>query len=262
MIIDTHAHIDFEAYDEDFDEMLDRAEKAGITHIIIPGADLNNIEKAHSIAMKYDEIFYAVGVHPTDLDSFDIDKMRKFIENDKCVAVGECGLDYFRLEGSEEFIKEEKELQERYFRTQIDLALEYKLPLVVHSRDSDDDTIRILQDYDFSNTHAIIHCLPSSESLAKFVENSGIFCSIGGVSTFKNAKDLRNIIENSVDINKILLETDSPFLTPHPHRGKRNEPHYVKLVLENIALLKKLPLKEAEELIFNNTNKAFKLNLV
>ena len=235
MIIDTHCHLDDARYKDDIDEVITRAKAEGINRFIIPGADPQTLERAVELSELYDEVYFAVGVHPYDAQNYDKSFLEKFVSHPKCVAIGECGLDYFRLPESEEKIKEEKALQKRIFIEQIMWAKELKLPLIVHVRDSSEDSFSILNEY-AGEEGGVLHCYNANEVLLK-LSSKNFYYGIGGVLTFKNAKKLINVYPK-IPKERLVLETDAPYLTPHPYRGKRNEPSYIAYIvgkMENLS---------------------------
>ncbi len=234
MIIDTHIHLDDERYRDDLDSVLARAKKVGVKKFIIPGADPETLPRAVELAEKYEEIYFAVGVHPYDAVNYDRRLLEKYIGHEKCVAVGECGLDYYRLPESEGEIKAEKLLQKQVFIDQIALAKEYNKPLIVHIRDASRDSRHILEEY-AGKEGGVLHCYNADHELLKLADRNFYF-GIGGVLTFKNAKKLVEVYPK-IPKDKLLIETDGPYLTPHPYRGQRNEPAYCLLVAEKMAEL-------------------------
>ncbi len=254
MIIDTHCHLDDERFQEDFDAVLARAKEAGVGKFIIPGADPETLPRAIELAESFEEIFFAVGVHPYDKEKFDLEYLRENIKHSKCVAVGECGLDYYRLPESMEEKELEKQQQKEIFIKQIELANEYKKPLIVHIREASLDSKNILKEY--AKVGGVLHCYNANEGLLELAER-GFYFGIGGVLTFKNAKKLVNVYPK-IPKDKLLIETDAPYLTPHPYRGKRNEPAYCRLVLEKMAALSGVDENELENTIFKNTQSLFK----
>ena len=233
MIIDTHVHLDDERYKDDLDEVLNRARERGVERFIIPGADPKNLKRAVEIAENSSDVYFAVGVHPYDMDSFEESYLEKFINHKKCVAVGECGLDYFRLEGSDEEKEKEKSRQKEVFITQIELAKKYKKPLIVHIRDASRDSKELLLKYNAKEVGGVLHCYNADEELLSLA-NDGFYFGIGGVVTFKNAKKLLHVLPK-IPLDKILIETDAPYLTPTPHRGERNEPIYTIFIMKKIS---------------------------
>ena len=235
MIIDTHVHLDDERYKDDLNEVLNRARDGGVERFIIPGADPKNLKRAVEIAENNSDVYFAVGVHPYDMDSFEESYLEKFINHKKCIAVGECGLDYFRLEGSDEEKEKEKSRQKEVFITQIELAKKYKKPLIVHIRDASRDSKELLLKYNAKEVGGVLHCYNADEELLSLA-NDGFYFGIGGVVTFKNAKKLLHVLPK-IPLDKILIETDAPYLTPTPHRGERNEPVYTIFIIKKISEL-------------------------
>ena len=233
MIIDTHIHLDDERYREDLDEVLARAQEKGVSRYIIPGADITTLERAVELAERYESIYFAVGIHPYDKDQYDEARLENYINHPKCVAVGECGLDYFRLEGSDAQIAEEKRVQKEVFEAQIALAKRYQKPLIVHIRDASHDARVILESSEAQEVGGVLHCFNADEELLVLAEKN-FYYGIGGVLTFKNAKKLVNVLPK-IPHDKLIIETDGPYLTPHPHRGERNEPVYTTLVCDKMA---------------------------
>ncbi len=255
MLIDTHTHLDDARYDEDLDDVLNRAKEAGIDKFIIPGADPKTLKKAVEISEKYDDIYFAVGVHPYDAINFETFNFEEYIEHKKCVAIGECGLDYFRLDGSDEDKASEKALQKKVFITQIELAKKYKKPLIIHIRDASDDSKKILLDCKASEVGGVLHCFNADEQLLSLAE-SGFYFGIGGVLTFKNAKKLVNVLPK-IPLDKLLIETDAPYLTPTPHRGERNEPLYTTLVADKVAKILDIDVQEVKNITTSNAKRLF-----
>ena len=258
MIIDTHIHLDDERYRDDLDEVLNRAREGGVKRFIIPGADAKTLSRAIEIAESYDDVYFAIGVHPYDLDSFDAENFSLHVEHEKCVAIGECGLDYFRLEGSDEQKEEEKQKQKEVFIAQIELAKKYKKPLIVHIRDASRDSKQILLDYNAKEVGGVLHCYNADDELLSLA-NEGFYFGIGGVLTFKNAKKLVNVLPK-IPEDKLIIETDGPYLTPTPHRGQRNEPFYTTFVAVKMSELLEKPLKNIKEITTQNALKLFNIS--
>jgi len=208
------------------------------------------------LAEKYDEVFFAVGIHPYDIDKFDEVIMEKYVNHPKCIAVGECGLDYFRLPEDEiekaQNIKKQKEV----FIAQIEFAKKVKKPLIVHIREASNDSRQILMDYNAKEVGGVLHCYNASEHLLPLAEHNFYF-GIGGVLTFKNAKKLIEVLPK-IPKDKLLIETVAPYLTPHPHRGERNEPYYTIFVAKKMAELLQLDEDEIQKLTTNNAKRLFK----
>jgi TatD DNase family protein len=255
VIVDTHCHLDNDSYNSDLLEVLQEAKDHGITHMIIPGADPSTLKKAQKISQEHQNIYFTAGVHPYDIDKFNIKKLKEYLLDPRCIAIGECGLDYFRLPENESEKEVEKKRQKEIFIKHIELANEYKKPLIIHIRESSSDAKDILLKYSNKISGGVLHCYNANRSLLELSEYNFYF-GIGGVVTFKNAKKLVNIIKD-IPRDKILLETDSPYLTPHPHRGQRNKPSYTKLVLEKLSDILNTPQEILEDEILNNTKRLF-----
>jgi len=256
MIIDTHCHLDDPRYDKDLDEVIARAKGAGVEQFIIPGADPETLPKAVEISEKYPEVYFAVGVHPYDAEKYDRSLLEKYVSHPKCVAIGECGLDYFRLPESEEAIKAEKERQKEVFVDQILWAKALHKPLIVHIREASADALALLDEY-AGDAGGVLHCYNADESLLKLAKKN-FYYGIGGVLTFKNARKLINVFPK-IPEDKLILETDAPYLTPHPHRGKRNEPAYTVLVAQKAAELSGKSVSDIARLTTTNARSLFLL---
>ena len=257
MIIDTHIHLDDKRYD-DLDEVLSRAREGGVKRFIIPGADPSTLDRAVEIAQTHKDVYFAVGVHPYDMGSFETLEFEKYIFHEKCVAIGECGLDYFRLEGTDEEKEAEKLRQKEVFVAQIELAKKYKKPLIVHVRDASRDSKELLLNHDAKEVGGVLHCYNADEELLSLA-NEGFYFGIGGVLTFKNAKKLVNILPK-IPKEKLLIETDGPYLTPMPHRGERNEPLYTTFVAQKMSELLDIEYKNIKELTTENALKLFHIS--
>lgn len=253
MIIDTHCHLDDERYNEDISEVIERAKAEGVERFIIPGADPKTLNRAVELSERYEEIYFSVGVHPYDAQSYDRAFLEQFITHPKCVAIGECGLDYFRLPQTDEAIEIEKKLQKEVFVDQILWAKALKLPLIVHVRESSADCLALLNEH-AGEQGGVLHCYNADESLLK-LSNKNFYYGIGGVLTFKNARKLVNVYPK-IPQDKLIIETDAPYLTPHPHRGKRNEPAYCDLVASKMVELSQL---QKNELVSRTTSNAKRL---
>ncbi len=230
MYVDSHAHLFFQNFDEDRDEVIRRANEAGVKYMIVPATDIETARQAIALAEKYDSIYAAVGIHPHDTKDWDdsiIDQLRELARHEKVVAIGEIGLDYY-------YDFSPKKTQIRAFEKQIELAIELDMPIVVHNRDSNEDIMEFARKYKKSSLKAQYHCFAGSVEDARELIEMGHFISFTGNVTFKKADSIREVLAN-VDSENLLLETDSPFLTPVPYRGKRNEPSNIPLIAETIA---------------------------
>jgi TatD DNase family protein len=254
MIVDTHIHLDDERYTEDLEAVLARSREVGVNRWIIPGADPTTLERAVEIAETYEDAFFAVGVHPYDADKYERAQMERFIEHPKCVAVGEIGLDYSRLPQSDDAIEAMKKSQHEAFIDQIDLANRYEKPIIVHIRDASRDAQAVLEEY-AGEQGGVLHCYNADHELLALAER-GFYYGIGGVITFKNAKKLVEVFP-MIPEDRLLIETDGPYLTPHPYRGERNEPAYCELVTEKMAHLSGIPLADMQRMCRENTTRLF-----
>mgnify|MGYP000487958561 CR=1 FL=1 len=255
MLVDTHCHLDDERYVDDIEQVLENAKQKGVEKFIIPGADPKTLERAVDLAETYDSVYFAVGVHPYDAANYDRTYLEQFVKHPKCIAIGECGLDYFRLPESQNEIDVEKALQKEVFIDQIRWAKELKKPLIVHIRESSKDCLELLDTY-AGEEGGVLHCYNADESLLKLAKKN-FYYGIGGVLTFKNAKKLINVYPK-IPQDKLLIETDAPYLTPHPHRGERNEPSYTTFVADKMGELSKLSTNEIENLSTHNAQRLFR----
>jgi len=255
MIIDTHCHLDDARYNDDISEVIERAKGQGVERFIIPGADPKTLKRAIELSELYEEVYFAVGVHPYDVENYDRKFLESFVHHPKCVAIGECGLDYFRLPETPHEIETEKKLQKKVFIEQILWAKELKLPLIIHVRESSADCLELLSKH-AGEEGGVLHCYNADESLLKLAEKN-FYYGIGGVLTFKNAKKLINVYPK-IPTEKLIIETDAPYLTPHPHRGKRNEPSYCKLVASKMVELSEMEQLLLEEKTTQNAKKLFR----
>lgn len=260
-LCDTHCHLDDKRFEGDFEAVLERAKKAGITRFVIPAAHLEDLERARELAHKYEEVYFASGLHPNYAYLYDEEFLKSFLGDEKCVAVGECGLDYYRLEealaesklGS---IEELKRIQKEVFVAQIKLAMAYEKPLIVHIREASSDSLEILQKYAKDlKRGGVLHCFNADFQLLSLAKE-GFYYGIGGVLTFKNARKLVEVLPK-IPLESLLLETDAPYLTPHPHRGERNEPAYIPLVLEKMSEILGIPKEILIKQININTKNLF-----
>ena len=251
MIIDTHCHLDDARYD-DIDSVIKNAFDNGVNKIIIPGADINDLPKAAQIANSNENIYFAAGVHPYEIEDYDEAVLRQFAKGPKCIAIGECGLDYFRLPDDD--IDGYKAKQKDTFISQINLAIELKLPLIVHIRDANEDSLKILKEYEDRLVGGVLHCFNASPILLEL--SSKFYYGIGGVLTFKNGKKLVEILPK-IPLDRLVLETDAPYLTPEPHRGKRNEPAFTTYVADKMADILGMSRDEVESLTTQNANRLF-----
>lgn len=233
--IDSHAHLDDERFDENREQLINELMENDIEAVLNPGADLETSKNAVLIAEKYPFIYAAVGCHPHDsrfMNDETMDIFRNLAKCSKVVGIGEIGLDYY-------YDNSDRETQRKWFREQIRLAKELDLPYIVHDRDAHEDVFNIMKEERYSGTRGVLHCYSSSVEMAREFVKLGFYISLAGPVTFKKAKTPRQVAKE-VPLDKLLIETDCPYLTPEPFRGKRNEPKYVKLVAEEIARIREV----------------------
>ncbi|MEK6591007.1 MAG: TatD family hydrolase [Nitrospinota bacterium] len=253
-MIDTHAHLEMSQFDGDREDVIKRGVNAGVSLIIDVGSDLSGSKAAVDLAHKYDFIFASVGIHPHEAKEITSDtytEIKTLLADPRVIAIGEIGLDYYK-----DFSP--RDIQQREFINQIRLAREFKKPIIIHSRDAKEDTLRILKDEASSELRGIMHCFSGDEDMAKRCIDMGFYISFAGPITYPNADRLRRVI-NSIPTNRILIETDSPFLAPQQVRGKRNEPAYVRYVAEKMAEVKGLSPEDIERVINLNVYNLFNI---
>lgn len=251
-MIDTHSHINCI---EEFtiDEIITNAENNGVEKIILPAAYPSDIDIVFDIANKYENVYGLLGVHPSEVKDWDdnlTDKIKKYSENKKIIGIGEIGLDYY-------WDKNFNDLQKEVFIKQIKLANELNLPISIHDREAHKDTYDILKEYN-KNSQIIMHCFSGSVEFAKECVKEGWYIALGGVVTFKNAIKMKEVAKN-IPIENLLLETDAPYLTPVPYRGKTNQPAYVKYVAEEIARLRDTSFEEIDKITTQNAERVFNI---
>ncbi|WP_099224443.1 TatD family hydrolase [Listeria costaricensis] len=252
MLFDTHVHLNDEAFNEDLEAVIARAKENDVSRMAVVGFNKKTIERALELADQYSFIYLIVGWHPTDAIDFteaDLNWLRELAEHPRVVALGEMGLDYH-------WDTSPKEVQFEVFRKQIRLAREVKLPIVIHNREATEDVVRILEEEHAEEVGGIMHCFGETVEVMERCLALNFHISFGGTVTFKNAK-LPKIAAEAIPIDRMLIETDAPYLAPHPNRGKRNEPAYVKLVAEKIAELKEMKYEEIARHTMDNANKLF-----
>ncbi len=245
MLIDTHTHLSFPQYnDTGLPDILNRAKQAGVEYLINVGSDIKTSQDSIVLAQKYSNIYATVGIHPHDAEPGEnqLPELEKLIKQPKVVAIGEAGLDYFKNLSPQD-------KQKKIFCAQLDLANKYNLPIIIHAREADDDTYELLKNY--KPAKAVMHCFAGDIAYARKILDLGYYISFTGNITF--AKNIRGQETAAyVPLDRIMLETDCPFLSPEPHRGRTNEPAYVKFVVEKIAQLKKITSAEVAEVTTKN----------
>lgn len=256
MIFETHAHYDDESFDQDRDLLIQELFKGRICNVINIGASIESTKHTIALAEKYDKVFAAAGVHPSeiaDLTEESFAWLKEQMKHPKVAAVGEIGLDYY-------WEKEEavRKKQQHWFIRQLELARECSLPVVIHSREAAKDTMQIMKQAHAEEIEGVMHCFSYSPEIAKELVKMGYYIGVGGVITFKNARKLIETVEQ-IPLERILLETDAPYLAPEPYRGKRNQSAYLVYVAEKIAELKHMPVEVVEEITERNARKLFKI---
>lgn len=230
MLVDTHCHI-FNEYYDDIESVIKRAKEAGVHAIIVNGVDRNSNEEILELVKKYDIVYGALGIQPEEVSMCtddDIEFIEKHINDEKIVALGEIGLDYH--------YEYDKDLQKKVFLKQLEIAKRHNKPVIVHSRDCINETYNILKDF---NLKGIMHCYSGSVEMAKKFNEIGFLLGIGGIATFRNAVKIVDVIKD-IDLEYIVVETDSPYLSPEPYRGKQNEPQNIKIIVDKICDIKGL----------------------
>lgn len=251
-LIDTHSHINM-IEEIDTCSVIQNAKDNGIEKIIVPSAYPKDFDNVMGLINKYDNVYGMLGVHPSEVKDWDdslIDKIKEYSKNKKIVAIGEIGLDYY-------WDKSFNDLQKEVFIKQIKLANELNLPIDIHDREAHKDTFDIIQEHNNGST-VIMHCFSGSVEFAKECAKAGYYLGLGGVVTFKNAKKMKEVA-TEISLENLILETDAPYLTPVPYRGKENQPAYVKYVAEEIASLKGISYDEVAEITTKNAERIFKL---
>lgn len=259
MIFDSHAHYDDEAFDVDREELFANLKKAGISKVVNVGASFDMTNASIELAKTHDFIYAAAGVHPSDTTDFemrtcddgtvlppkaDLKWLEACAKMDKVVAIGEIGLDYY-------WDTPARNIQEKWFRAQLELARSLDMPIIIHSRDAAEDTYNIMKEMGGEKLRAVIHCFSYEKEMAERFLKLGYYIGIGGVITYKNARKQKEVV-SSMPLDRLLLETDCPYLTPVPHRGERNSSLHLPLVIKEIAACAGVTEKEIEDITYNN----------
>jgi TatD DNase family protein len=256
MFIDSHIHLDMEEFDSDRDEVIQRALSADVRQVITVGIDVSSSLKAISLTERYDSVFAAVGIHPhnaDDADKKDLMQIESICVEKKVVAIGEIGLDFYRNLSS-------RRNQKKYFKQQLDIAMRCNLPVVVHSREAHDDVLKMLSLFESGGLKGVIHCFSGGIDLAAAVIKMGYFISLAGTITFAKASPVHEVVAG-ISLDRLLIETDSPFLSPIPYRGRRNEPSRVVHTAQKVADIRGISLEELAARTSNNARRLFKLPL-
>ena len=252
MIFETHAHYDDEAFDEDREELLTSLQEHGIDQVINIGSSLENCKRTLALMAKYPFVYGAMGVHPSETGELNDENfawLREQCAADKIVAVGEIGLDYHWKEP-------EPDIQKKWFERQLEMAKDVELPVIIHSRDAARDTLDIMHALHAEETDGVIHCFSYTKEIAREYLEMGYYFGIGGVVTFQNAKKLKEAVQY-IPMDRILLETDSPYLAPEPHRGSRNSSLNLPYVAQEIAALKNISYEEVIDITSANAKRLF-----
>ncbi len=255
MLFDSHAHLNDERFDEDREELISSLQEKGVDLVVNPGACISTSISSIELAKKYNFIYAAVGVHPHDVGELDetaIDTLRKLAtENEKVVAIGEIGLDYY-------YDNSPREIQKEWFIKQIELANELKLPIIIHDRDAHGDTFEIIKKYKSPEIGCVLHCYSGNVELAREYVKMGCYISLSGTVTFKNNKKTKEVARE-IPLDKLFIETDSPYMAPTPHRGKRNDPSLVQFVADTIAIEKGVSYETVCETTKENAKRLFNI---
>jgi len=252
-LIDTHAHLDFESYDKDREEVIQSAKEAGVFKIINIGSSLDGCKKGIELASKYEEVYATVGIHPEAADELTdetLELFKKSIANKKVMAIGEIGLDYYVEKFS-------PELQKEVFIKQLDLATKNNMPVILHMRNSFEDMLEILEKYDWHKNNGVVHCYSSSYKKVKRILEMGLYISFTGIITYDQGTQKA---ASEVPLERMMLETDSPFLAPEPYRGGRAEPKYVLEVAKKIAEIKEESLENVVKITTQNALNFFNIS--
>ncbi|MEK6263661.1 MAG: TatD family hydrolase [Clostridium sp.] len=253
MIFDSHAHYDDETFNDDRDAVIHEINDSGVIGVLNCGASIEGARKSVELSGKYDFVYAAVGIHPEHADTVNeqmINELRDLAQNVKVRAIGEIGLDYYYEENPSRAIQKEA------FRLQMRLATELKLPVVIHDRDAHSDTLDILKE--FPEVIGVVHCFSGSVEFAKECLKLGYYIGFTGVITFKNAKKIVEVAR-TVPLDRILVETDCPYMAPTPYRGKRNKSDYIKYIIEKISEIKERSIEEIEEITVFNAKQLLKI---
>lgn len=255
MLFDSHAHLNDERFDEDREELINSLQEKGVDLVLNPGACIETSKSSVELANKYDFIYAAVGVHPHDVGDMteeDIETLRKLaLENDKVKAIGEIGLDYY-------YDTYPREDQKKWFKRQIELANELKLPIIIHDRDAHGDTFEIIKNTKSPEIGCVLHCYSGNVELAREYVKMGCYISIPGTVTFKNNKKTVEVVKE-IPLEYLLIETDSPYMAPVPNRGKRNDPSMVQFVADKIAQEKGISYEQVCEATKENAKRFFNI---
>ncbi len=257
-LIDTHCHLNYDYSPKSLEEILQEAKLSGVSHLVTIGTDVASIPRIQEISRTYDSIYHTIGVHPHDahlLNEMDFEKLREAARDPKCRAIGEIGLDYH-------YEHSPREVQIHWLNRQLDLALELRLPIVIHSREGEDDLLVALKRYAAlvpqGSIPGIIHCFSGTQAFGQHCIDMGFYVSFSGILTFKKADEIREAAK-AFPLERILVETDSPYLAPIPYRGKKCEPSMVALTAQKLAEVKDVPLSTVAEVTTQNAKRVFRI---
>ena len=255
MLFDSHAHLDDNKYSADRSEVIAALLEQGTAFVMNVASDIPSSYQCIKLAEKYPFIYASVGVHPSetgDMCENDMEILKKLLRHERVKAIGEIGLDYYYPEPA-------REIQKKWFRRQMEIAMEFDLPFIIHDRDAHEDCINILSEFDIKKTGGVMHCFSGSAEMARRIVSMGMMIALGGTVTFKNAAKTVNVAKE-IPIEHIIIETDSPYLTPEPFRGKRNTPGYVKFVAQKIAEIKCVDVDTVAKITCENTKRLYKID--
>ncbi|MBN6709837.1 YchF/TatD family DNA exonuclease [Haemophilus haemoglobinophilus] len=257
-IVDSHCHLDaldYENLHKDIADVVNKAKQRDVKHLLAIGVTLSRFEQAYAQLAPFQEVSLACGVHPLDLEDepFDYQRLLRLAQDEKVIAIGEMGLDYY-------YSIENKALQQSVFAQQIEIANQLAKPVIVHTRSAREDTIAILRENNAQKCGGVLHCFTENWDMAKQALDLGFYISISGIITFKNAEELRDVVRQ-VPLDRLLVETDSPYLAPVPYRGKQNQPAYTREVCEYVAALKGVSVEDFAQITTQNFERLFKINV-
>lgn len=255
MFFDSHAHLDDDKYIDDRGEVINLLESQGTSFVMNVASDMITSQQSIELAEKYPFIYASVGVHPCstgEMTEADIEILKELSKHEKVKAIGEIGLDYY-------WDDPDREIQKKWFRRQMQLAMELDMPFIIHDRDAHEDCINILKEFNIKKTGGVMHCFSGSAEMARQIVSMGMMIALGGAITFKNAAKTVKVAQE-IPLEHIIIETDSPYLTPEPFRGKRNTPGYVKFVAQKIAELKDMDVDTVAKITMSNAKRLYRIN--
>lgn len=255
MFFDSHAHLDDDKYSDDREEIISLLESQGTSLVMNVASDMVTSHQSIELAEKYPFIYASVGVHPCstgEMTEADIEILKELSKHEKVKAIGEIGLDYY-------WDNPDREIQKKWFRSQMQLAMELDMPFIIHDRDAHEDCINILKEFNIKKTGGVMHCFSGSAEMARQIISMGMMIALGGAITFKNAAKTVKVAQE-IPLEHIIIETDSPYITPEPFRGKRNTPGYVKFVAQKIAEIKGIDVDAVAKITMSNTKRLYRID--